>query len=92
MPASQFFVMLESSRFIRNREQILSCYVARSGGTTAEGFDSIIEYFNELDLPKVRPPHRQDEENKFCLKGEDAKDVIFGVFWNDRTINRDVKH
>ncbi len=86
MPASQFFVMLEAAREIRNKELVLSCWSARAGTVGTEGFHEILEFMGGLDKPKIRPPDVVIPKRE-PLKGESARRAVMGAFWSDRRIH-----
>lgn len=91
MPASQFFVMLEAARAIRNKERVLDCWQSRAGTVNPEGFKEILDFFEQLDMPKrtaVRPPDVVVPTEKPPLRGEAARERVMSVFMQDRRINR----
>lgn len=82
MPASRFFAMLEASRILRNQSAVHACYQARAGTVSAEGFGEIVEFFNTLGMPKIRPPDVEVTSER-RLKGEEARIAMMSVFGRD---------
>lgn len=77
MPASQFFVMLDALRRLRNSERVYECFIARAGTVSKEGFNEIIECFEGMDIPKERP---EDVSPAQYLKGESARAAMASTF------------
>ncbi len=90
MPASRFWVLYEKSKSIRNKGLVLSAWASRAGTVTAEGFHEIVGFFENLDLPKVRPPDVVVEKRP-PLSGNLARRAVMGAFKSDRRIKRSAK-
>ncbi len=93
MPASQFFVLYEKYRLIRNKELVLSAWASRASSVSSEGFHEILGFLDGLDLPKIRPPDVVVNRRP-PLKGEAARQAVMGAFRNDAKVHgkRPVKH
>lgn len=93
MPASRFFLMLESARKLKSVEYERACYVARSAQMTMPAFQETVGFFHSLGdtgekqlPPKPKPP----EPSTKPLSGEAAKVAVMAAFAKDTRINRRV--
>lgn len=88
MPASRFFLMLETAKRIRARENVDACYISRSSQMSLEGFDTTVKHFGndlEKELP-AKPP--KPEERQEYVAPQDARWMLQNMFGRDPRIAR----
>jgi hypothetical protein len=93
MPASQFFLMLDRARSVRNKERVLDAWAAKAATVNKEGFEEILAFLDGLDLPPRRPKDVVVNRRP-PLKGEAARLAVMGAFRSDTKVHgkRPVKH
>lgn len=90
MPASRFFALHGALRWLRNQELTRACYISRASAVSDNGFDELVNFYDGLEMPKLRPPDvvvpRQEKAEEAPLKGEDARLALFQAFSQDRRV------
>jgi hypothetical protein len=89
MPASRFFLMLESARKLRAEEFQRLCFVSRSAQMTNAAFEETVAFFGGIgSLEAKELPEKPKKPAPKPLKGADAGRAVMAAFAKDRRVNR----
>lgn len=93
MPATQFFVMIESQRQLYSRELIHNAYIARAAQTSDQGFKDLIGFFQVNGQEYIQEQAAPQEESvlkakPFKASSEEAKNRLMHLFASDKRISR----
>lgn len=89
MPASRFFVMLQSARRLKAQQRVYDCYISRCSNMTKDDFIQTIEWFDSYGVEKEEKPVEVKKTDP--LKGEAARVAIMGAFAKSRSIDHTVR-
>jgi hypothetical protein len=90
MPASRFFLMLESGRKIKAQEYQRLCYISRSSQMVDKAFQETVAFFGgtaEVEQePKILPPKPLNAPKP--IAADKAGPALMAQFAKDKRINR----
>ena len=88
MPASRFFLMLESARKLKAQEYQRLCYISRSAQMNYRAFEETVAFFGNTGSIEPKELPEKPKNSPKPLSGDEARKAVMRAFAKDTRINR----